>query len=179
MPLLSMSQLRTTFPPHSPLHHPHSPLPCPPVPHPRHPCSPLSSSLSPPLSSSFWRCHCRCQRSGNYHRCPHPRVITVHARGGQKSQLHAVTNGADPRPDQDSQLPIKPSTLNAELDKATEAVYKIIEERKEFFLTSTVIGGAFAIRVASANPLAEEEYVRKVFAQLVDAAEQVLGEGST
>jgi aromatic-L-amino-acid decarboxylase len=106
----------------------------------------------------------------------------VHARGGQQSQLHAVTNGADPRPDQDSQLSIKPSTLNAELDKAnkaTEAVYKIIEERKEFFLTSTVIGGAFAIRVASANPLAEEEYVRKVFAQLVDAAEQVLGEGST
>ena len=51
---------------------------------------------------------------------------------------------------------------------------EIIDNKKEFFLTSTVIGGVFAIRVVSANPLAEEKYVRKVFEELVEAAEKTL-----
>jgi aromatic-L-amino-acid decarboxylase len=97
-------------------------------------------------------------------------VINVNAQRGQRPQLDTMTNGTDSRTDQDSQI---------ELDNAaTEAAYKIVEERKEFFLTSSIIGSAFAIRIVSANPLAEEKYVRQVFAQLVDAAEEVLNRAS-
>jgi aromatic-L-amino-acid decarboxylase len=54
-------------------------------------------------------------------------------------------------------------------------VFEIVDNKKEFFLTSTVIGGVFSIRVVSANPLAEEKYVRQVFDELVEAAEKTLG----
>nr|OQO17798.1 hypothetical protein B0A51_14874 [Rachicladosporium sp. CCFEE 5018] len=64
----------------------------------------------------------------------------------------------------------------AAANEATKAVYSIIDERQEFFLTSTVIDGVFAIRVVSANPLAEERYIRQVFDQLVKVCEQVLEE---
>lgn len=57
----------------------------------------------------------------------------------------------------------------------TKEVFNIIEAEKEFFLTSTVVGGIYAIRVVSANPLAEERYVREVFDVLVKTTEGVLG----
>ncbi len=53
-------------------------------------------------------------------------------------------------------------------------MFEIIDGQKEFFLTSTLVGGVYAIRVVSANPLAEEEYVREVFHALVKTAEEVL-----
>lgn len=105
-------------------------------------------------------------------------VITVNARKGRRAEVEdAAQNGGDPRPYEESQKVVHPQADEKELEaanKATEAVYKIIDERKEFFLTSTVIGGVFAIRVVSANPLAEEKYVRQVFEELVEAAEKVL-----
>lgn len=104
-------------------------------------------------------------------------VITVNARKGERPHLEAATNGADPRPYEESHQVIETEPSEEDLQKAneaTKAVFEIIDNKKEFFLTSTVIGGVFAIRVVSANPLAEERYVRKVFDELVAAAEQVL-----
>jgi aromatic-L-amino-acid decarboxylase len=104
-------------------------------------------------------------------------VITVNARRGQRPHLEAATNGADPRPYEESDKVIDTEPSEQDLQKANEAtktVFETIDNKKEFFLTSTVIGGVFAIRVVSANPLAEEKYVRKVFEELVEAAEQVL-----
>lgn len=59
-------------------------------------------------------------------------------------------------------------------NKVTKEVFAVIEERKEFFLTSTVVNGISAIRVVAANPLAEEKYLRKVFEELVSTTEEVL-----
>jgi aromatic-L-amino-acid decarboxylase len=104
-------------------------------------------------------------------------VITVNARRGQKPHLEAATNGADPRPFEESHTAIEPEVSEKDLalaNEATKTVFEIIDNKKEFFLTSTVIGGVFAIRVVSANPLAEEKYVRKVFEELVEAAEKTL-----
>jgi aromatic-L-amino-acid decarboxylase len=104
-------------------------------------------------------------------------VITVNARRGQKPHLEAATNGADPRPFEESHTVIDPETSEKDLalaNEATKAVFEVIDNKKEFFLTSTVIGGVFAIRVVSANPLAEEKFVRKVFEELVEAAEKTL-----
>ncbi|KXS97825.1 hypothetical protein AC578_10539 [Pseudocercospora eumusae] len=56
----------------------------------------------------------------------------------------------------------------------TKEVFKTIEARKEFFLTSTIVGGVYAIRVVSSNPLAEEKYLREVFDELVRTTEEVL-----
>ncbi|KAF2723670.1 hypothetical protein K431DRAFT_219485 [Polychaeton citri CBS 116435] len=104
-------------------------------------------------------------------------VFTVNSTGKRKVQMEAATNGADPRPDQDRQVPVTPDVADGELEIAnrhTKEVYDRIDQSKEFFLTSTVIGGVFAIRVVAANPLAEEKYVRRCFELLVQYAESVL-----
>jgi aromatic-L-amino-acid decarboxylase len=104
-------------------------------------------------------------------------VITVNAKKGLKPRLEAAMNGGDPRPFEESHQAVEPDVSEEDLQKAneaTKAVFEIIDAKKEFFLTSTVIGGVFAIRVVSANPLAEEKYVRQVFEELVQVAEQVL-----
>nr|POF18685.1 aromatic-l-amino-acid decarboxylase [Quercus suber] len=82
-----------------------------------------------------------------------------------------------PRPKQDSQTPKETSTAGKYLDVAnrlTKDVYTIIDEKKEFFLTSSIVGETFAIRVVSANPFAEEAAVRKIFDELVMTTESVL-----
>lgn len=106
-------------------------------------------------------------------------VLTVNPRRRKQAHSHSLTNGADPRPDQDAQLPYSSRTGDSHLEEAnavTKEVYTLIDERKEFFRTSTVVGEAFAIRVVSANPLAEEKYVRQMFETLVSTTEEVLSE---
>ena len=61
-----------------------------------------------------------------------------------------------------------------ETNEVTEAVYSLVQQNQEIFLTSSVVAGVYAIRVVSANPLAEEKYIRAVFEALVAAAEEVL-----
>lgn len=53
----------------------------------------------------------------------------------------------------------------------TKMVYERLNEQGDFFLTSTVICGVYAIRVVSANEAAEEKYVRGAFDALVSTAE--------
>ena len=61
----------------------------------------------------------------------------------------------------------------AEQNAITKDVYELINRRGDIFLTSGVVGGTYAIRVVSANPLADEKNVRKAFEVLVDTAEEV------
>ncbi|KAF4294687.1 hypothetical protein KXV50_004266 [Aspergillus fumigatus] len=42
----------------------------------------------------------------------------------------------------------------------TKEVYELVNSRGEIFITSSVIAGVYAIRVVSANPAAEEKYLR-------------------
>ncbi|KAK4554340.1 hypothetical protein LTR86_008548 [Recurvomyces mirabilis] len=101
---------------------------------------------------------------------------------GQKATQH-LTNGTsidhgDPRPFEEQHLPIKPETSSGELELAneiTKEVYTAIDAKKDFFLTASVVGGVYAIRVVSANPLAEGRYIRQVFDLLVRTTEEVLG----
>jgi aromatic-L-amino-acid decarboxylase len=106
-------------------------------------------------------------------------VLTVVPRNVGQPQNHHIADGGDPRPDQDSQIPVQPSVEDGHVKAAnnvTEKVFNVIDAGREYFLTSTVVGGVYAIRVVSANPLAEEKYVRDVFQKLVLATEKVLGE---
>lgn len=59
-------------------------------------------------------------------------------------------------------------------DALTKEVYELINARGEIFITSTVIAGIYAIRVVSANPAAEEQYVRRAFEIIVQTTEEVL-----
>ncbi|KAJ5683584.1 Aromatic-L-amino-acid decarboxylase [Penicillium macrosclerotiorum] len=59
-------------------------------------------------------------------------------------------------------------------DGITKTVYELINSRGEIFITSTVIDGIYVIRVVSANPMAEEKYVRNAFNILVRTTEEVL-----
>lgn len=103
-------------------------------------------------------------------------VLTVNARGAPPS-LNGSIKGDDPRPFEDQNVPIDTSADQAELQEAnavTKEVYYLIDDGAEFFLTASVIGDVYGIRVVSANPLAEEKYIREVFQVLVDTTEQVL-----
>lgn len=62
-----------------------------------------------------------------------------------------------------------------EQDKITKDVYELVNKRGEIYITSTVVGGTYAIRVVSANPMAEEKNIRKAFQILVETAEEVRG----
>ncbi|KAH8601652.1 pyridoxal phosphate-dependent transferase [Bisporella sp. PMI_857] len=61
----------------------------------------------------------------------------------------------------------------AEEDRLTKEVYELVNKRGEIYITSSVVGGRYAIRVVSANPLAEERYVRRAFDILVETTEEV------
>ncbi|KJK63906.1 Pyridoxal-dependent decarboxylase conserved domain protein [Aspergillus parasiticus SU-1] len=64
----------------------------------------------------------------------------------------------------------KSSTVDS--DALTRKVYETIHQQGDFFLTSTVLGGVYAIRVVNANQAAHVEHVRKVFGLLVTLAEK-------
>ncbi|RHZ43391.1 putative aromatic-L-amino-acid decarboxylase [Aspergillus thermomutatus] len=55
----------------------------------------------------------------------------------------------------------------------TKEVYELVNSRGEIFITSSVIAGIYAIRVVSANPAAEEKYLRRAFEILVQTTEEL------
>jgi len=60
-----------------------------------------------------------------------------------------------------------------EQDKITKDVYELVNKRGEIYITSSVVGGVYVIRVVSANPMAEEKYLRKAFKILVETTEEL------
>jgi aromatic-L-amino-acid/L-tryptophan decarboxylase len=70
-------------------------------------------------------------------------------------------------------IPKSGSTIKEEVNKLTKDVFELINKRGEIYITSTILRGMNAIRIVSANPLAEEQYVRKAFDILVDTTEEV------
>lgn len=66
------------------------------------------------------------------------------------------------------------SQATMEANALTKEVYELSNSRGEIFLTSAVVGGTYAIRVVSANPKAEEKYIRNAFEIIVRTAEEVL-----
>lgn len=60
-----------------------------------------------------------------------------------------------------------------EQDAITKEVYELVNKRGEIYITSSVVGGEYVIRVVSANPMAEEKFIRKAFDILVDTAEEL------
>ncbi|KAF8456102.1 pyridoxal phosphate-dependent transferase [Kalaharituber pfeilii] len=59
----------------------------------------------------------------------------------------------------------------------TKEVYEKVNAGREVYLTSTVLGNIYAIRVVTGSPRAEEESVRKAFELLVKAVGEVIGQG--
>jgi len=108
-------------------------------------------------------------------------VFSVNWKKDQQPTLNGAVDGADPRPDQDRQVAVAPPPDNEELEQAnelTKQVYESIDSGKEFFITSSVVGGVYAIRVVSANSLAEEKYIRQMFDLLVKTTEEVLSKAT-
>ena len=104
-------------------------------------------------------------------------VLTVKPNTRASLEQPVAANGSDPRPFQDSQVSVLPKQGDAELRQANEVtkdVYELVNSEGQVYLTSSVIGGIYAIRVVSANPLADEQHVRHAFDILVRATEKVL-----
>lgn len=117
-------------------------------------------------------------------------VITINPHMWHNLKLLASASAS--RPDEQEEDPVK-TKLSADpspkandddpmlkaANDVTKEVFELIDGRKEWFLTSSVVGGVYAIRIVSANPLAEEKYVRQVFEELVKTTEEVLSKYST
>ena len=58
----------------------------------------------------------------------------------------------------------------------TKQVADLINERGEIFITSSTAAGKHMIRVVSANPNAQEKYVRNAFEIIVKTTDEVLGQ---
>lgn len=103
-------------------------------------------------------------------------VLAVKPPSGKAMQAEdKLPNGADPRAYEDQNVPVLPEQSDEEIREANEVtkeVYEHIDSKREVFLTSSIVGGLNAIRVVSANPLAEEKSIRKCFDILVAAAEE-------
>jgi aromatic-L-amino-acid decarboxylase len=68
-------------------------------------------------------------------------------------------------------IPAADAQYCEDINQRTKEVYEKVNSQGEFFLTSTVIGGAYVIRVVSATTLSEEKYLKAVFDALIQAAE--------
>lgn len=58
-------------------------------------------------------------------------------------------------------------------DKLTQDVYELVNKKGEIYITSSVVGGDYVIRIVSSNPLADEKNLRRAFEILVETAEEV------
>jgi aromatic-L-amino-acid decarboxylase len=56
-------------------------------------------------------------------------------------------------------------------NQRTKEVYEKINAKGDFFLTSTIVGGQYVIRVVSATLLSEGKYMKQLFDVLVQVAE--------
>ncbi|KAI1779769.1 pyridoxal phosphate-dependent transferase [Hypoxylon cercidicola] len=68
----------------------------------------------------------------------------------------------------------KEGSTPEEQNALTKTMYDAVVEEGRIFLSSTVVGGVFAIRHNPATPFVEEHHVRKHFEILAEAAEKVL-----
>ncbi|CAG8959618.1 hypothetical protein HYFRA_00001521 [Hymenoscyphus fraxineus] len=60
-----------------------------------------------------------------------------------------------------------------EQNALSKEVYELVNSRGKIYITSSVVAGIYVIRVVSANPKAEEKYLRKAFDILVATTEEV------
>jgi aromatic-L-amino-acid decarboxylase len=58
----------------------------------------------------------------------------------------------------------------------TKKISELVNERGEIFFTSTVVDGVCVMRLVSANPMAEEKYIRNAFDVIVRTTEEVVQE---
>lgn len=87
-----------------------------------------------------------------------------------------TSNHREPQLERESAMDSQ--TPNDDLERANEItrlVYEKINAEGQIFLTSTVVQGAYAIRVVSANPKADQEHLKKAFEILVKITEEIRG----
>ncbi|EPE24467.1 PLP-dependent transferase [Glarea lozoyensis ATCC 20868] len=60
-----------------------------------------------------------------------------------------------------------------ERNEVTKEVYELVNSRGQIYITSSLVAGVYVIRVVSANPKAEEKYLKKAFEILVATTEEV------
>jgi aromatic-L-amino-acid decarboxylase len=86
------------------------------------------------------------------------------ATGADQPDLSHEAYTADFTPDTEAMY-------QEQANQRTKEVYESINAKGDFFLTSTIVGGQYVIRVVSATLLSEEKYMKKLFDVLVQVAE--------
>ena len=101
--------------------------------------------------------------------------------GNGSSESKVLTNGvAKPTPENAVDPVFEPPASKGNSDSLANALTQIvidrITERGEIFLTGSSAAGKTFLRVVSANPNAEEKYVRQAWEDIVGTSEEVLKE---
>ncbi|KAG9194870.1 aromatic-L-amino-acid/L-tryptophan decarboxylase [Alternaria panax] len=65
------------------------------------------------------------------------------------------------------------------VNQKTKEVYENVNAKGDFFLTSTIVGGQYVIRVVSATLKSEEKWMKQLFDELVEVAEKKGGDKAT
>ncbi|KAF1936131.1 dopa decarboxylase-like protein [Clathrospora elynae] len=104
-------------------------------------------------------------------------VVTEPAFGLVTFQINPSPPSSAPTTTEDEAHPRHEACLNGltssdtqKANQTTKQVYEKMNAKGEFFLTSTVAGGRYVIRVVSATLLSEEKYINGVFDALVRVA---------
>jgi len=92
-------------------------------------------------------------------------VITCKPQRGAETRVALDTDGT---------VNAMQSGARLEANALTKQVYEHVNAQGEFYLTSAVIGGIYAIRIVSANTQTEKKYLKRCFDVLVDATETYL-----
>ena len=100
-----------------------------------------------------------------------PTVAAAHRRMSGNADL--ATHATDQSTIVDSMLD-QGAQAEADANAATKEIADSINDRGEIFITSSTTAGKCMIRVVSANPNAEEKYVRNAFDIIVRTTEEVL-----
>jgi aromatic-L-amino-acid decarboxylase len=71
-------------------------------------------------------------------------------------------------------IPRNKAARQEDTDEITKEVYELINKRGEIYITSSVIGSSYAIRVVAGSPFVDEVHIRRAFDIFVNTAEEVL-----
>lgn len=101
------------------------------------------------------------------------RLTTFHVNPAPRGTATSPANAPDPQHEAylDDFTHDAREKWRLDANEVTKKVYEDVNKEGEFFLTSTVVGGVYVIRVVSATPSAEEKYLRRCFEVLVEKAE--------
>jgi aromatic-L-amino-acid decarboxylase len=101
-------------------------------------------------------------------------LVTFQVKPKMGSSAAAAANQADPAHEalQNDFHADAEAQYREMVNQRTKEVYEKVNAKGDFFLTSTIVGGQYVIRVVSATLKSEEKWMKQLFDELIEVAEE-------